>query len=359
MSRQQALVAELLRFLTGQPAVKQIRIEHGYQRRDRREQFGFFDGLRNIPAHQRPDVVTTTIEVEPDGPAWAIGGTYLTYIKIQQNLDAPASTGGPTFMEAVIGRRQDDGGRVDQPEHMKPVDEPDFGSATAPLQTSHVRKAGPRGDEQRDIGDAFLFRRGVPFTDIVNNQLSAGLHFASFSRSLDIVDVVWNHWIMNQDFPTPNTGIDQLFTGALTSFLDSGFFFVPPDDGRFIGAGIFLGPELLPATEAKVVVRKVILGPDGGPVLRSRKGFGFTVFDPSTNSPVSAEFKTNSVGHGVSPDLPIGKPLILRETTNPLGAQGVQGPDVPFGPLDSAKPPAAVTFTNRFPSPPEPSPYHP
>src|ERR1700674_2009595 len=358
-SRRQPLAAELLRFLAGQPAVKQLRIEQGYQRRDRREQFGFLDGLRNIPSQNRPAVVTNTVEVEPDGPAWAIGGTYMTYIKIQQNLDAPAGSGGTTFMESTIGRRQDDGARLDQPEHMNPVDEPDFGSATTPTQTSHIRKSGPRGDEQRDASDAFLFRRGVPFTDIVNNQLSAGLHFVSFSRSLDLVDVVWNHWIMNPDFPTPSTGTDQLFTSSLTSFLASGFFFVPPDDSRFIGAGVFSGPEKEPETEAKVVVRKVILGPDGRPVLRSRKGFGFTVYDPSTNTAVAAEFKSNSVGHAVSPDLPTGKPLILRETTNPLSAQGVQGSDVPFGPLDTTKPPVAVTFANRFASPPPPSPYHP
>jgi Dyp-type peroxidase family len=359
MSRQQALVAELLRFLTGQPAVTQLRVELGYQRRDRREQFGFLDGLRNIPSADRPGIITTTVEIEPDGPAWAIGGTYMTYIKIQQNLDAPTGSGGTTFMEGMIGRRQDDGARLDQPEHMNPVDEPDFGSATVPTQTSHVRKAGPRGDEQHEAGDAFLFRRGVPFTDIVNNQLSAGLHFVSFCRSLDLVDVVWNHWIMNPDFPTPNTGTDQLFASSLTSFLATGFFFVPPDDSRFIGAGIFSAPETISAIEPKVVVRKVILGPDGLPVLRSRKGFGFTVFDASTNTAVAAEFKTNSVGHAVSPDLPTGKPLILRETTNPLSPQGVQGSDVPFGLLDSAKPPVAITFTNRFPSPPSPAPYHP
>lgn len=43
--------------------------------------------------------------------------------------------------------------------------------------------------------------------------------------------------------------------------------------------------------------------------LRSRKGFGFTVFDPSTNTSVAPKFKSNSVGHAVSPDLPTGKPL--------------------------------------------------
>ena len=113
-----------------------------------------------------------------------------------------------------------------------------------------------------------------------------------------------------------------------------------------------------PDGEAKVVVRKVILGPDGTPVLRSRKGFGFTVFDPSTNTAVCAEFKTNSIGHAVSPELPTGKALVLRETTNPLNSQGVQGVDDQFGPLDSAKPPACLVFANKFPSPPAPSPYH-
>ena len=244
-------------------------------------------------------------------------------------------------------------------EHMDPVDEPDFSSATEPAPTSHVRKSGPRGGEQHDSDDAFLFRRGVPFTDIVDGKLSAGLQFVSFCRSLDLVDVVWNHWVMNPDFPVPGTGTDELFAPGLTSFLAAGFFFVPPDDTRFVGASIFSGPEAEPDHAAKVVVRKVILGPDGQPVLRSLKGFGFTVIDPSTNTPVSGEFHTNSVGHAVSPALPTGKALLLRETTNPLSAQGVVGPDMQLGALDDAKPPAVARFENRFPSPPAPSPYHP
>lgn len=356
MSRQQALLAGLVRFLAPQPgAVSALRVEEGYQRKDGREQFGFPDGKRNLPPAVRPEVITTTEDVEPDSPPWAIGGTYFTYMKIQQHLDAPAGLGGDNAMEAAIGRRKVDGSRLDQPEAMNPLDEPDYSAAQQPALTSHIRKAGPRGTEQSDPGDVFLFRRGLPFTGAPDGHLVAGLQFVSFSRSLDFVDVVWNHWMMNPGFPADGTGIDQLFQPALTTVLASGFFFVPPDDSRFTGAGIFLGPEHALAHQAKVVVRKVILAQDGSVAIKPLKGFGFTVFDQASNTAVSSEFKTNSAGHAVSPELPTGKPLVLRETANPLGGLGLPtGPDVNFGPLDPSGPPPAIKFPNQFPAPHQP-----
>src|SRR5438105_5992254 len=210
VTRRQSLVAEFLRFLARQQAISQLLVEDGYQRKDRREQFGFPDGLRNLPPAFRPAVVTTTTDVEPDGPAWAIGGTYLTYIKIQQLLDGSAALGGTSFLEGAIGRRLGDGSRLDQPEHMAAVDEPDYDGASTPAMTSHVRKAGPRGDEQSDPNDVFLFRRGVPFTTANNTQINAALHLVAFRRSLDPLRVLWTHCIVNPVFPATSTATDQL-----------------------------------------------------------------------------------------------------------------------------------------------------
>ena len=136
------------------------------------------------------------------------------------------------------------------------------------------------------------------------------------------------------------------------------FFFVPPDDRRFIGASIFLGPEHpASAHAARVLVRKTILDQNGQPTLKALSDFGFTIFD-ANNNPVSQEFLTNSAGHAVSPELPLNQPLTLRETTNPLAGQGLQPQgDLPIAPLTPALPPTVVVCTNRFPAPSPPG-YH-
>jgi Dyp-type peroxidase family len=360
MSRREALVANLLTFLArSKGAISTVTIERGYQTGDRREAFGFLDGLRNLPKGDRPAVITTTEETEPDGPAWAIGGTYLTYMKVVQNV-AIAAQLGTSAMENAIGRRQDDGSRQDQPEHMDPRDESDFDPASSkPTTNSHVRKAGPRSNDQRDANDVFVFRRGVPFTSLTKDDtLETGLHFIGFARSFDYIKIVWNHWIMNPDFPVAGAGIDQLFQNNLTNVTGAGLFFVPPDDPRFIGASIFLGLEHAPTSHAaKVLVRKTILDQNAQPTLKTLSGFGFTVFDANNNA-VGHEFFTNSAGHAVSPELPINQPLTLRETTNPLSGQGLQAQsDVPIKSIDPTQPPLVVSCTNRFPVPTPPG-YH-
>jgi Dyp-type peroxidase family len=355
MSRREALIAELLTFLTAnRPPVTRISISRGYQRDDHREQFGFLDGSRNIPKRDRARVVTTSEDVEPDGPAWAIGGTYMSYLKVQQNLPV-ANQLGATSMEAAIGRRLSDGSRQDQPGHMNPHDEPDFDATkNLPAASSHVRKSGPRSADQADGNDVFIFRRGIPFTDVqADSTLSAGLHFVGFAASLSYIDVIWNHWIMNPDFPTAGAGIDLLFQNNLARPLGAGFFFIPPDDSRYLGAAIFLGPEGQVPHMSKILVRKTILDDNGHAALKSLRGFGFTLFDPN-NQIVGAEFFTNSAGHALSADLPGGVALTLRETTNPplQGQQLVPQGDVSIQPLVGGQPPTAIAYSNRFPAPP-------
>jgi Dyp-type peroxidase family len=353
MANMEADFATLLRFLAfNRGTVAQVAVERGYQRSDRREQFGFLDGLRNVPTKNRLEVITTTDEIEPDGPRWAIGGTYMTYMKIVQDVSA-AQQLGVSGLEAAVGRRQVDGSRLDQSAGMGPREEGDFPDGS-PAVSSHVRKAGPRGLEQQGPPDVFLFRRGIPFVGLnPDDTLVAGLQFISFSASVDYPVVVWNRWIMNPDFPTVGTGIDQLFQNNLLVPSNAAFFFVPPDDSRFIGASIFSGPESpVTAHPAKVVVRKIINGSDS---IKSLKGFGFRIFDAAGN-PVGPEFFTNSAGHAVSPELPVGQALNLQETTNPLQAQGLQPAQaqIPVAPIDPIGPPQVIQFINQFPAPPPP-----
>lgn len=89
-------------------------VERGYQRGDRRELFGFPDGVRNVPSSQRHDVIFTEVDEQPDEPHWADGGTYLAYLKVHQELDAIAQI-PPDELERIIGRRRTDGSRLDLP----------------------------------------------------------------------------------------------------------------------------------------------------------------------------------------------------------------------------------------------------
>ncbi len=114
-------------------------------------------------------------------PAWVDGAAYLTYMKIRQDL-ARRATLGDDATEVTIGRRLDDGSRLDQPTGMGAKEEPDFADPNNPKDSSHVRKVGPRGDEQGTIA---MFRRGLPYMDLLpDGSVEFGLHFVSFGDSL-------------------------------------------------------------------------------------------------------------------------------------------------------------------------------
>jgi deferrochelatase/peroxidase EfeB len=358
MSRSEALLAMLQQSLSdlGQ-ALQGAAIARGYQRRQRRENFGFLDGLRNLNPAERASTVTTSVELEPDSPAWAMGGTYLAYLKVPQDRGA-ARTAGTSGLESMMGRRIVDGSRLDQPEGVDATLEPDFQAPSTPAASSHVRKAGPRGDEQ---GDVRIVRRGIPYLNLNPDlTLDVGLHFVSFQGSLDMFDTVLNQWLLNPDFPSTGAGVDQLLaTPPGFAKIDSGaVFFVPPDDPRFYGAAIFDPPSVSAseaATHGRIVVRKKIVDASGAPVQRkSLRGFAFAVSGADGHQ-IGSTFATNSAGHAISGDLPLNQPLTLTEVTDPMAGTTPEAPVTVT--LTAAQPREAVRFTNSFAQPPAPG-YH-
>src|SRR5205823_1889718 len=93
------------------PAIQTIAIERGFQRSDGTEPFGFRDGLRNVPREERAEVVYVAADRHLEEPEGAIGGSYMTMIKVTQNYDAFAQL-DEAAQEQVIGRKRD-GTRVD------------------------------------------------------------------------------------------------------------------------------------------------------------------------------------------------------------------------------------------------------
>jgi deferrochelatase/peroxidase EfeB len=299
-------------------------VERGFQRHDKRELFGNPDGLRNVPWHARYRTVFVDRGNQPDEPDWTEDGTYLAYLKIRQDFDAWAGL-SDADKEQIIGRRLADGSRLDLPAGSDPHTEPDF-TGDPPSPSSHVRKSGPRGGHD----DLAIFRRGVPYFGLgPDGSAQGGLHFASFQASLRQFEVVFAEWISDPNFPTANTGIDQLFGRRLVAIERAGFFFIPPADQRFLGAGAFdpPRPDPRPRTFGRLLVRKRAVDQSGSPIRADLDAVGFQVLRPDGTA-LGAEFETNSAGHTTSGDLPVREDLILREVRFPDRFE--PSPDIPF-----------------------------
>lgn len=303
-SRSDAAVAKLLRDITaGQAAViTAVKVERGYQRVDKREVFGQRDGVRNVNSADRRQVVF--VPLNSDEPAWAHGGTYLTYLKIQQNVEQ-----WPTDLAqqaAIIGRNIE-GQRVDTPTVTDVADEGEFADLATPPVNSHVRKTGPRGAENDAVQ---IFRRGTPYVEIVGDKVTEGLLFVSYQAEIDAFVTVFRRWMQNQNFPTVGAGADALT--PYISILGGGVYFAIPND-LYIGAGIFA-----PATgDGTLVIRVRVLdasnAPDPDAALAAA---AFTI----SGSGVSESVTTDAAGRVVVTGLPAGVTLTITEQAPPAGA---------------------------------------
>lgn len=307
------LVLDLSR--TKDVALQTASYERGFQRRNRRELFGFLDGERNVPRSQRHRVIYVDRERFPEEPQWCEDGTYVAYMKIVQDL-ARLATLPEEEQERIMGRRKKDGSRPDQPPGTDPHTEPEFASGE-PAPNSHVRKSGPRGPVFDEIA---IFRRGVPFASMApDGSVDGGLQFVSFQCTRDHFEVVLRRWMLNAEFPSPGSGPDRLFAENLVRVRKGDLFFVPPFDEEFIGAPMFrpTKPEPRPRETGKLHIRKHALNPDGSPSPADLSGVGFQVFKSDGTTAIGDPFVTNPAGHAVSGELPVNEALVLREVQTP------------------------------------------
>jgi dye decolorizing peroxidase len=308
--------------LTHGSAVIATSLERGFQRHDKREQFGFRDGLRNIPTPERPEAVFLDPDWSPEEPAWAAGGSYMAYLKIHQNLEAMAAKSEPE-QEAIIGRRKPDGSRLDLPlgTHVSQEGPFEEGSSVCPFN-AHIRKAGPRGvlhDQTR------IFRRGVPYLTLnPDGSEDAGLQFVSYQRSLEEFEVIFTRWVTNPNFPKEGAGPDALLAGGVITIEKAGFFFSPPRDPRFIGAPIFDPSPPDPCATGRIVVQKTLVDANNQPVLSELGGISFQVSEAGGQT-LGEPFTTDSTGRAISPPVPRATALTVHEVSPPTGFQ--QAPD--------------------------------
>jgi Dyp-type peroxidase family len=315
------------------PDVVSLTLDRGYQREDGTEPFGYQDGVRNVrPSRRRPHVVFVHRDgKELDEPAWADGGSYMTYLKILQRPDQFAALPDDPARDATIGRTKD-GTRLDRVlQPGDPQNEPaDVPSGLPP--TSHVRKAGPRGSHDATE----IFRRGLPFIETTTDgQLRVGLNFCSFQASLAQLDVVFNDWLMSRQFPPQpdgsEPGVDALLDPArqLTSMEKVGFFFVPPYHDQGLAAAVFAERHEHPRPTGRLVVHKRITDPSDPSRRFERGGFTFQVLDAQNQPIANSQFSTDSNGRGICPvELTIGQNFTLQELSSPV--QNVQPQSIGF-----------------------------
>jgi Dyp-type peroxidase family len=313
------------------PDVQSLMIDRGYQREDGTEPFGYADGLRNVRSDERPKVVF----VHRDGqqleePAWADGGSYMTFMRILQRPEPLAALPDDNARDAVIGRSKG-GTRLDLAgQGIDARHEPAEPTPNLP-PGAHVAKAGPRG--ARD--DNQIFRRGLPFMETGDDgQLRIGLNFCSFQASLEQFDVIFNDWMMNPHFPTEGNATDALMDPArqFTQIEKAGFFFVPPYDPDGLAAAV-LQPEPQHPNKHKtgrLVIKKRVVDPTDPSRRFDRRGFSFEIRDGAQQPVAGATFTTDSSGRGLCPvALEVGQTYVAHETAvsvpnvNPIDTQFV------------------------------------
>lgn len=316
MTLSEAALAEFLQALerTRALGLAKLTVERGFQRRDKRELFGFRDGLRNPRGADREEVAFVDLDSNPDEPDWTEGGTYAAYLKVEQDFNVFAGLDDAAKQQAM-GRKLDaDGTRLDQADGARVRDEAAFADPAVPPANSHVRKAGPRIDAHHDA--VKIFRRGVPYHEVdPNGVVCAGLQFVSFQSSLDAFDAIYQRWMFNTSFPQPGTGTDALAALGLMNVRKGAVFFMPPYTGRetgFIGSGLFK-PAKPPkeAKEGRLVIRKKVNDPSA-----NLAGISFQLLQADGVTPVGAPFLTNAAGRAKSEKVPVGN-YLLQETAPP------------------------------------------
>ena len=241
----------------GKTGVKETRlvvrtVDQGFSRPDRREFLRFDDGIDNLSNARNQELDRFVYVALQDGePEWAVGGSYLVWRKIRENLPFWEAFATPE-QEKMIGREKGSGKPLSRQasglSNMTPVYPNPHDANDGPLN-AHIRKVQPRRPGVDLFGVADLerrfLRRGYPYFEGLDatGSVSCGLLFMAFMRDLR-KQFEWpvQNWQTNPDFPGPGTGIDVMYGKGVLTNISGGYYFCPPaptgiDD--FWGAALF------------------------------------------------------------------------------------------------------------------------
>jgi len=252
-----------------QPALELSTFYLGNQRNDHRSWIDFHDGLSNLRSEDRESVIA--IGPGTDEP-WAVGGTYLAFMRLAVDLPGwrglargeqelavgrDKLTGCPvTGLDGVLPRTDpgcpvagtqifqsaNDGPFAEPPE----VDDPVVRAAHVQRANHHIRPAG-------DFGSRRIFRQGYEFLEWAPDApgFRAGLNFVSFqdtpARLLKMLTA--GGWLGGANFGGDEDA--QPVLASLLSVFGAGVYFVAPvvPGEPFPGAAA-LGVAVAPPADA-------------------------------------------------------------------------------------------------------------
>ena len=229
----------------------------GFQRNDRRSWIDFHDGLSNLRSEDRESVITIEAGTDRD---WAVGGTYLAFLRLA--VDLPAwRTLNRGEQELAVGRDKLTGCPITDLDGDRPQTDPscpvtgteiwespndaDFAepwSVDDPrLRQSHVQRANHHQRPASDPGTRRIYRQGYEFLEWASSApgFRLGLNFVSFqdspARLLRMLTA--GGWLGGTNF-----GGDEARRPELASLLTvyaAAVYFVPPvvPGEEFPGAG--------------------------------------------------------------------------------------------------------------------------
>jgi Dyp-type peroxidase family len=238
----------------------------GFQRPDKRNWFGFHDGVSNLKSYERPYVISIDSKYLHSQDEWLLHGTYLAFIRFVMDLkkwdDTPIEQ-----QEKIIGRhkltgcplvRLDGRGRgikdtrcpvpgtseIVDPGNEYFRDHPPYGFTreTKLLQFSHIGTTRPiERIPLLDKRSLRIFRQGFEFLLASNTKSGfvVGLNFISFQNTPERLFRALTYQNLLSKKSNMNSPIATL--EQFTSVLTAGIFLVPPvvQDEPFPGAKIF------------------------------------------------------------------------------------------------------------------------
>jgi deferrochelatase/peroxidase EfeB len=229
------------------PALSVTTFYLGFQRNDRRSWIDFHDGLSNLRSEDRAGVIAIDPGADED---WAVGGTYLAFLRLAVDLVGWRRL-GRVDQEMAVGRDKlsgcpitavGEGGvpvtptgcpvtgtEIWETPNDRPFAEPP--EVTDPrVRASHVQRANHHGRPASDAGSRRIFRQGYEFLEWREDGpgFRAGLNFVSFqdtpARLLRMLTA--GGWLGGATFGGDEERLPEL--ASLLSVYGAGIYFVPP-----------------------------------------------------------------------------------------------------------------------------------
>lgn len=214
------------------PALSLTTFYLGFQRNDGRSWIDFHDGVSNLRSEDREAVIRIDPGADED---WAVGGTYLAFLRLAVDLPAWRRL-TRTDQELAVGRDKLGGAPlVGIDDAGAPIAGP-AGAREPPevedprLRASHVQRANHHQRPSSDPGTRRIFRQGYEFLEWAPGApgFRAGLNFVSFQdtpgRVLRMLTA--EGWLGGANFGGDERRLPEL--ASLLSVYGAGIYFVAP-----------------------------------------------------------------------------------------------------------------------------------